>query len=38
MLKMIYRNTLDDVEKQTADKFNNHLKLKQNANGVQTKG
>lgn len=38
MLKMIYRNTLDDVEKQTADKFNNHLKLKQNANGVQTNG
>lgn len=38
MLKMIYRNTLDDVEKDVADKFNDHLKSKQSANEMQTEG
>lgn len=38
MLKMIYRNTLEDVEKDVADKFNDHLKLKQSANEMQTEG
>lgn len=37
MLKSIYRNTLDDVEEESAELFNSHLKIKESANEVQTK-
>ena len=37
MLKEVYRNTLDDVEKQLSDQYNKRLNERKSANEVQTK-